>query len=119
MKKIEEIYRLAGIRIKAERKRLGLSQEELAQKAEISANFLGHIERGTKRISLKTVENIARALEIPISTLFSMVRKYKTTEKDKSLKQLFSLIKDRSPDDKKNMVKIAKMILKKGGDECL
>lgn len=110
---MEKIYRLVGIRIKAERKRLGLSQEELSQKARISANFLGHIERGTKRTSLKTVENIARALEIPISALFSMVREYKTTEEDKSLKHLFYLIKDGSSNDKKNMVKIAKMMRKK------
>lgn len=113
MKRIEKIYCLVGIKVKAERKKSGLNQEELAQRAGISTNFLGHIERGTKRTSLKTVENIARALEIPISALFSMVRKYKTTKKDKSLKRLFYLLKDGSSDDKKNMLKIAKIVLKK------
>jgi len=111
---MEKIYRRVGLRIKTERKRLGLSQENLALNAGISPNFLGHIERGTKGTSLKTIERIAQALRIPVSTLFSNeVKEYKITEEDKSAKQLSYLIKEGTHEDRKNLLKIARIIMKK------
>ncbi len=111
---MEKIYRLVGLRIKIERKKLGLSQENLALKAGISQNFLGHIERGTKGTSLRTIERIAQTLKIPVGAFFSnQVKEYKITEEDKSAKQLFYLIREGTPDDRKNLLKVARIIMKK------
>lgn len=42
--------RLIGLRIKELRKNKGLSQEELAEKAETSPNYLSRMERGVNAI---------------------------------------------------------------------
>lgn len=53
-----------GGRIKAERKRLGISQERLAETVSVSPHYIYEIERGMKTMSLETLINIIEALEI-------------------------------------------------------
>ena len=50
--------------IKEKRKRLGISQKELAEKAEISQSFLCDIEQGRSKPSIDTALKIAEALNI-------------------------------------------------------
>lgn len=52
----------AGKRIKKIRKSLKLTQEQLAEKAGISAHFVYEIEHGQKTMSLYTLADIALAL---------------------------------------------------------
>ena len=52
-----------GMRIRQVRKIKGWSQDELAKKCGISMSFLGHIERGTRIMSLETFSSICEALE--------------------------------------------------------
>ena len=40
-----------------------LTQEQLAELAEISLSFVGHIERGTRTISVETLARLCKALE--------------------------------------------------------
>ena len=56
-------YGRMGMRIRQIRKAKGWSQDELAKKCGISMSFLGHIERGTRIMSLETFVNICGALE--------------------------------------------------------
>jgi transcriptional regulator with XRE-family HTH domain len=59
-----------GQKVKAERIKQGLSQEELAEKASVHRTYIGMIERAEKNITLTNIEKIALALEIEISKLF-------------------------------------------------
>ncbi len=56
-------YHRMGMRIRQVRKARKWSQEELAKKCGISMSFLGHIERGTRIMSLETFVNICGALD--------------------------------------------------------
>ena len=56
-------YGKMGMRIRQVRKTRGWSQDALAKKCGISMSFLGHIERGTRIMSLETFVNICLALE--------------------------------------------------------
>lgn len=60
MKKLD--YVKIGMRIRQIRKAKGWSQDELAKKCGISMSFLGHIERGTRIMSLETFVGICGAL---------------------------------------------------------
>lgn len=55
-------YTKMGMRIREARKVKGWSQDELAKKCGISMSFLGHIERGTRIMSLETFVSICGAL---------------------------------------------------------
>lgn len=59
-----------GERIKAVRKKQGLSQEELAAKADLHRTYIGMIERGEKNITLLNILKIARALNVFPGNLF-------------------------------------------------
>lgn len=58
-------------RIKERRAALGLSQEKLAERAGVSTNFLARIEISGKTPSLRTLAQLANALEVPVSELLA------------------------------------------------
>jgi len=59
-----------GKRVQKLRKSLGYTQEELAEKLNISRTHMGHIEQGRKAPSLKLMDKLARALKTKVSELF-------------------------------------------------
>ncbi|MCI9020249.1 MAG: helix-turn-helix transcriptional regulator [Eubacterium sp.] len=56
-------YKSIGMRIRQVRKAKGWSQDELAGKCGISMSFLGHIERGSRIMSIETLVRICKALD--------------------------------------------------------
>lgn len=57
-------YAEIGRRIKEARKQQSITQEEMAEKMELSVAFLSRIERGTSHISLKVLTQICEILEV-------------------------------------------------------
>jgi transcriptional regulator with XRE-family HTH domain len=51
------------------RSEAGLSQEALAERANLSADFVGFIERGDNVPTLTTILHLARALKVKPSTI--------------------------------------------------
>ena len=58
-----KIYQFVGEAIRVERKKAGLSQEELAEKVNLTRNYIGAIERAERKITLETLAKIAKALK--------------------------------------------------------
>lgn len=59
-----------GERVREERHRLGLSQEELGARAGVHRTYIGMIERAEKNITLENIEKIAGALRLKIADFF-------------------------------------------------
>lgn len=59
-----------GERVRDLRKERGLSQEQLAFKADLHRTYIGMIERAEKNITLINIEKIAIALEVSVAELF-------------------------------------------------
>ncbi len=59
-----------GNRVREERMKLHLSQEKLAEKADVHRTYIGMIERAEKNITLVNIEKISKALGVPIRSLF-------------------------------------------------
>ncbi len=59
-----------GEKVRKERHKLGLSQEELASRAGVHRTYIGMIERAEKNITLENIEKISVALNLPIDNLF-------------------------------------------------
>lgn len=64
-------YEALGRQIRKHRRDRGMTQDALAKKAGISASFLGHIERGSRKASLETLVAIANILRTGTDTLLS------------------------------------------------
>jgi transcriptional regulator with XRE-family HTH domain len=58
-----------GAAIRELRVERGLSQETLAEKADIHPTWVSHLESGRKNPAWGTVERIAGALNVPVSEL--------------------------------------------------
>ncbi|MDP3792333.1 MAG: helix-turn-helix transcriptional regulator [bacterium] len=59
-----------GEKIREERHRQGLSQEELASRAGVHRTYIGMLERAEKNITLENIEKVAKALGLKISEFF-------------------------------------------------
>jgi transcriptional regulator with XRE-family HTH domain len=64
-----KIYYLVGAKVRIKRKKLHLSQEELAEKADLTRNYIGDIERAEKKITLETLAKLAKALKCRVRDL--------------------------------------------------
>lgn len=60
-----------GQRLKQLRKEKGLSQEKLANIAEIDRTYLPSIEKGERNVSITVIEKLAIALNITIKDFFN------------------------------------------------
>lgn len=56
-------------RVREERKRLGLSQEEFAAKSGFHRTYIGMIERAERNITLGNIEKLSKALNTSLSKL--------------------------------------------------
>ena len=61
--------RVVGEAIRNYRKQAGLTQEKLAEKADLHHNFIGEVERGNMEISLGSMLKIAKALNVRVRDL--------------------------------------------------
>jgi len=61
--------RTVGQKVRAYRKQAGLSQEKLAEKANLSYKYLGEVERGQVNVSLDSLMRIAKALKVRLRDL--------------------------------------------------
>jgi transcriptional regulator with XRE-family HTH domain len=75
VKKIISIETAFGRVLRAKRKELGISQEELALEAGIDRNFVSLLERGINQPSLTTIFKISKALQIDPSYFIKEVQK--------------------------------------------
>ena len=62
-------YTLVGQKIKQLRSQRSLTQDGLAELCNVSTSYLGHIERGTRKLSLETAYKIAACLHISLDSL--------------------------------------------------
>lgn len=60
-----------GARVRELRKAVGLSQEDLAHRADLDRSYVGQVERGERNISLDNIHRLAEALETRAEVLMS------------------------------------------------
>ncbi len=63
-------YKKAGARIKEQRKTLGLTQEELSEKIQITPSFFSQIETGNRKAGINTFVKISQELSLPLDYIF-------------------------------------------------
>ena len=64
-------YKFIGKTVKKYRKSMKISQEELAERIDMSVAYISHIETGRKRVSLETLVKIANILGTTVDQLLS------------------------------------------------
>lgn len=99
-------YAQVGEKIKVHRQALGISQEALAELCNVSASYVGHIERGTRRLSLNVALRLADILHIGLDYLF-----LDSAESDEqTLLALRSLLDSLPPEQRKKFLNTATVL---------
>ena len=65
----QDLLNRFGEAIRQERKRQGISQEQLALLAEIDRGYMGNVERGEENISLASILKVTEVLKVKPSVL--------------------------------------------------
>lgn len=82
-----------GLNIKAARKNIGMTQEQLAQKCGMAAITIQQYERGVRQPRLEQLQTIATVLKVPVYALIGgedAIKKISTRKSEPSISALFS-----------------------------
>lgn len=66
----QAIFEALGHAIQARRKKLDLSQEDLAHLANLHVAYVGGVERGERNIALRNIKKLCAALKMSAAELF-------------------------------------------------
>lgn len=94
-KQYSELCIRVGERVRAKRIELGMSQEELAERAQVATNTICRIENGTGSSGIITYFNVACALKISLTSLFAEVG-----DKDSRASDILSIWEQMREDDR-------------------
>ncbi|MCD6336412.1 MAG: helix-turn-helix transcriptional regulator [Candidatus Latescibacteria bacterium] len=101
-----------GKKIRELRKSKELTQERLAEKADLHPTYVGSIERGEVNVSINTLQKTADALEVTIETLFPFdLRKEPTTETELLTSQILGLVRSEPPHIQKVLLNVLKSLI--------
>ena len=100
-------YNIIGERLKKARIENNLTQEELAEKLDVSIAFLSRIERGSSHISLKRLSQICDILGV---TEGSILNGSSNNSNTYLASEFDDILKNTTPEKQKLIYKIAKII---------
>ena len=92
-------YKRLGTRIREERKRLHLTQAQLAEAIDISDTYMGAIERGERSLTLDTLVSLVNRLGVTVDYLLAD----SVSDTDSNIMEQFKQIMDGQPLERKQM----------------
>ncbi len=98
-------FETVGKRIKEVRKQKGMSQDELAERAELSSQYISQIETGRKKGSLPTYNKLAKALGVSIDELTGSI-----SEGSKVLSDVDLILQDCSKEERELLVEVLRVV---------
>lgn len=93
----DELLDYTRRRITAIRKESGFSQQALAERAGLSVDSVGKLERGEQLVSLKTLNKLCHALEIPLPAFFGAETESHQDSAQKTILNLCMYLSDKDP----------------------
>lgn len=99
-----------GNKIKRLRQQKGITQEQLAEMANISIRTLGGIEIGKNFMTAQTMERLLECLDTPLNELFNAEHLRPTNELVEQLHEIINSVKDDS-DKIEELYKVVKAIV--------
>ena len=92
-------YKRLGERIREERKRLNLTQAQLAEAIDISDTYMGAIERGERSLTLDTLVRLVNRLGVTVDYMLSD----SVPDNDSNIMEQFKQVTDGQPLERKQM----------------
>lgn len=103
-----EILKLVGSTIKERRKNNGLTQEELAERSELSIETISSVERGVLSTTIYTAYQISRALDIDLSYLLD----FSDNQAKLQTKEVKEILQKIAPEHRQQVIEALSIIIK-------
>lgn len=107
---MSNLPKVIGERIRNFRKERGLSQEELAEIANLHTTYIGQLERGEKNATLESIAKVANALEISLEDLFRSIPPNSGAQQY-TLPRIITRLQTRSIEDQKFVLQLLDLLL--------
>lgn len=102
---MSDIAKVVGKRIRNYRIAQGLSQEKLAELSGCHPTYIGQIERGEKNATVESIEKIATALNVSLSTLFEKLGAKETGARNIPL-ECYEFLSSKTKEEQDRMYRI-------------
>ncbi|GEM_PF-5621543 len=100
-------YVAVGNKLRAQRKRLGYTQEQVAEAIGITPAFMGHIERGERGMALDTLLHLCNFYHITMDYLWSDTL---PPDEQQMASQIAVMLKDKTPEQKAAVMDIVRTV---------
>ena len=101
-----------GLRVRENRKKQGLTQEQLSEAIGKSVDTISNIERGFMSTRIKTASEIAATLGVPLADLFYVTpRSEAEKEHEQSIRELMELADRCDPRALEALIQIAAILV--------
>lgn len=108
----DQIFKDIGKKIRQIRLKQKLTQEELGERARLHYSYIGQMERGDKIPSLKTLNKIAKALNISLDYILEGPVKYNSdTSVENSINELVHMLRTRPAHQIEMLISICRYII--------
>jgi len=98
-----------GERLRAFRQSRAMSQEQVAHIADITPAYLGQVERGTKNITVHTLEKVCTALNISLAEFFDTAKVHNKGI-DEISNQILHQLHNKTQSEKQAILKMVKLV---------
>ena len=102
-------YNALGARIKNKRLEQKLTQEQLAEKVELSAVYIGQIERGERKMTIETLVKLANSLN---SSIEELLKDSTSSNINARLNELVNIAKELDTSDIDKVIDVIKAMYK-------
>lgn len=99
--------KILGKRIREERLRLKLTQEQLSEKIDVTASYLGAVERGEKSMTIEKLIDLINVFDVSMDYILSDFIHPKIDKKDEDISGMINNMNDRQ---RRLTLEIAKLI---------
>ena len=100
-------FKLIGERLREERLKKGMSQEDLAEKLDVAVAYLSRVERGGTTINLTRLGQISLILDVPLERFVTGIIK---EDKNYLKEDFYEIFKQCSQDKKRLIYNIARIV---------
>jgi transcriptional regulator with XRE-family HTH domain len=108
--KMGTIRSMIGERLRGYRISKGLTQEDLADLADVHFTYIGKIERGEINFTIDSIVNVSTALNVSLDELFRYSQPTKENE-GHDLSLIVSLLQNRNIEDQKKALHLLEFVL--------
>lgn len=103
--------KLIGAKIRHIRKAKGITQEQLAEKANTTNSYIAGIERGSRNMTIGSLEKIADALGVNVFEFFEYGQ-FATPQEQEYVSKINELLLTRDPSDQRKAFAILKEVFR-------